>query len=339
MEKKWLILLLSLLVISVAGISVFTLNSTPVQAGFFVTVHVSSVCGNGIVEPGEQCDGANLNGQTCVGLGYIGGTLSCNANCTFNTSACTSAPPPPGGGGGAPPSATKVILQGKAYPGADITVLYDGKVATVAKADAEADFKIEITTLTAGIYNIGLWAEDNQGRRSITFSFTVTVSSGTITTISGIFIPSTIELSKVNLLKGEDLDILGQTAPESILTISVESPQEIIKKTAADEEGDWQYTLDTTILDEGSHTSRAKAESPEGLLSSFSKVLGFYIGRYGTGEVCPRADFNKDGRTNCGYYYRHQVVTKENPGRFSCHGAQGCSLCEAYKEDVFSRGE
>jgi hypothetical protein len=45
----------------------------------------------------------------------------------------------------------------------------------------------------------------------------------------------------------------------------------------------------------------------------------------------------KDGKTNCGYYYRHQVVTKENPGGFSCHGPQGCALCEAYKEDVFSR--
>ena len=45
----------------------------------------------------------------------------------------------------------------------------------------------------------------------------------------------------------------------------------------------------------------------------------------------------KDGRTNCGYYYRHRVVSKENPGGFSCHGPQGCSLCEAYKQDVFSR--
>ena len=45
----------------------------------------------------------------------------------------------------------------------------------------------------------------------------------------------------------------------------------------------------------------------------------------------------KDGKTHCGYYYRHQVVTKESPGGFSCHGPQGCALCEAYKEDVFSR--
>jgi hypothetical protein len=45
----------------------------------------------------------------------------------------------------------------------------------------------------------------------------------------------------------------------------------------------------------------------------------------------------KDGKTSCGYYHRHQVITKENPGDFSCHGPQGCVLCEAYKKDVFSR--
>ena len=46
----------------------------------------------------------------------------------------------------------------------------------------------------------------------------------------------------------------------------------------------------------------------------------------------------KDGRANCGYYYRHQVVTKDSSGPYKCHGPQGCSLCEAYKEDVFRRG-
>jgi hypothetical protein len=47
------------------------------------------VCGNGVIESGEVCDGADLGGQTCVGLGFSGGTLACNAGCSaFNTSAC-----------------------------------------------------------------------------------------------------------------------------------------------------------------------------------------------------------------------------------------------------------
>jgi len=49
------------------------------------------VCGNGIIETGEVCDGANLGGETCQSQGFSGGTLSCSANCTsFDTSACTT---------------------------------------------------------------------------------------------------------------------------------------------------------------------------------------------------------------------------------------------------------
>jgi hypothetical protein len=45
-------------------------------------------CGNGSLDPGEACDGGNLNGQTCASLGYDGGTLSCTDGCQINTDAC-----------------------------------------------------------------------------------------------------------------------------------------------------------------------------------------------------------------------------------------------------------
>lgn len=45
-------------------------------------------CGDGNVNGGEQCDGADLDGESCQGQGFDGGTLECNAGCTFNTSSC-----------------------------------------------------------------------------------------------------------------------------------------------------------------------------------------------------------------------------------------------------------
>lgn len=45
-------------------------------------------CGNGIKEGSEQCDGAQLGGQTCVGLGYDQGVLLCKPDCTFDASNC-----------------------------------------------------------------------------------------------------------------------------------------------------------------------------------------------------------------------------------------------------------
>jgi hypothetical protein len=46
------------------------------------------VCGDGIIESPEQCDGADLDGTTCVKLGFSGGALSCST-CKFDTSSCT----------------------------------------------------------------------------------------------------------------------------------------------------------------------------------------------------------------------------------------------------------
>ena len=48
-----------------------------------------SVCGDGMVSPGEQCDGDDLNGETCESLGYASGMLACDpVTCTYDASAC-----------------------------------------------------------------------------------------------------------------------------------------------------------------------------------------------------------------------------------------------------------
>src|SRR5207249_6307224 len=42
----------------------------------------------GGIQPGEDCDGADVGGATCVSLGFGGGTLACGADCAFDTSQC-----------------------------------------------------------------------------------------------------------------------------------------------------------------------------------------------------------------------------------------------------------
>ncbi|PKN25875.1 MAG: hypothetical protein CVU65_07330, partial [Deltaproteobacteria bacterium HGW-Deltaproteobacteria-22] len=47
-------------------------------------------CGDGIIQEAfaEQCDGAALDGQTCVSLNYYGGQLTCGPACTFDVTNC-----------------------------------------------------------------------------------------------------------------------------------------------------------------------------------------------------------------------------------------------------------
>lgn len=48
------------------------------------------VCGNGVIDGAEQCDGGELGGATCSSEGFGGGGIQCNADCTLDTSNCTA---------------------------------------------------------------------------------------------------------------------------------------------------------------------------------------------------------------------------------------------------------
>jgi hypothetical protein len=49
-----------------------------------------TVCGNGIAETGEACDGKDLRSKTCESVGFTAGTLACTSGCALDTGACTS---------------------------------------------------------------------------------------------------------------------------------------------------------------------------------------------------------------------------------------------------------
>ena len=57
-------------------------------------------CGNGMINPPEQCDGAQLNGATCMTMNMGTGMLQCSSSCTYNTAMCTGGTSTGGTGGG-----------------------------------------------------------------------------------------------------------------------------------------------------------------------------------------------------------------------------------------------
>lgn len=201
--------------------------------------------------------------------------------------------PPPGVGGGVPLPSAKVIFKGMAYPDAFLTILKNDRVAATFKAKSSGLFEKKLTGIREGTYTFGIWAEDTEGRESVTQSFTVTLIRGTITTISRIFIPPTIELFPSEVGKGETLNIFGQVFPESQVDIFI-SPGEIVKETIASPEGKWSFKLDTGFLEEGEYKVRAKAFLEEGEQSPFSQTLSFLI----SPPKCQGADLNFDGEVN-----------------------------------------
>jgi hypothetical protein len=49
---------------------------------------ICEACGNGVREGGESCDGSDLGGASCQGLGFDGGVLACDASCMIDTAMC-----------------------------------------------------------------------------------------------------------------------------------------------------------------------------------------------------------------------------------------------------------
>jgi hypothetical protein len=146
-----------------------------------------------------------------------------------------------------------------------------------------------------------LYSEDSTDRRSTLFSFPISVTRGATTNVSGIFIAPTIDVDKSQVKRGDNLAIFGQSVSNSEITISINSEEEIFKKTLADTDGIYLYNFDTSVLETGQHLTKSKA-ALNGEISSFGRAVSFAVGEKTvtrkTLEGYQKSDLNGDSRVN-----------------------------------------
>lgn len=228
-----------------------------------LNIQIISLCGNSIVDAGEECEGVDLQSETCESRGYDGGTLGCTASCTFNVSSCTQPIVNSGSGGGtskAPTRATaSVQLSGLAFPQSEVILLKDGQRETSTVADPDARFSISLSGLSSGTYAFSLYSQDDSGQQSSTFTFSVSVTSGTLTTVDGIFLAPTLVLNRTELFLGEPLTVFGKTTPNSLVTIVIRAAVEFVEQIKADIHGGYNLMFDTQFLIPGNYRIEAKA--------------------------------------------------------------------------------
>jgi cysteine-rich repeat protein len=305
-----------------------------------------SICGNGIVDPGEVCDDGTNNGQYatssaakncmpgCQAWGpYCGDGIlqavygeqcddgpnnglpgdGCSATCQIVSLAPLPGPPPTpppssgGGGGGysggsfSLPNPTKVVIEGVAYPGASVNILYNGAAIGVVQADTGGNFYFSTTNVSPGVATFGLWAQDALGLKSVALTTTVTLTANAQTTISGELLPPTISIDKRQLQKGQTLTISGQSAPSATVETYIHSGNDITLTTSTDQQGNWQVSFDTQPLQNNAlHTVNADfITSSNGAMmrSEISQSVSFFVGS-GSGGKSYLADLNGDGKVN-----------------------------------------
>jgi len=263
-------------------------------------------CGDGVIQIGEECDGSNVNGQSCTGKGFFSGALSCNSNCTLNTSACVSAPPPSGGGGGGIIGAAvaKVTIFGQAYPYATIFLLKGAQIAVTAIADAQGNFEISYSGPSAGDYIFSLYAKDTDGRASRLRLFPLTLTKNTTLFVKEVVVAPTLGADKQEVQRGERIIVSGHTFPGSDVLLTIGGVQtEFSGGTISGVDGKYQYVLDTSSLEYEEYRVQAQATFATGALSDLSGFAHFRVGTRTVvpvgPSVCPsKGDLNGDCRVN-----------------------------------------
>jgi len=267
-----------------------------------------SVCGNFVMEGGEECDNYDFGSQSCSTYGYSSGSLSCNADCTIDATGCydETTPTNPGGGGGGggstPPasSPTGINISGRAFPLSQVTILKDGQIAASTIAGPDSLFSLSLTSLSAGYYNFAVYSEDENNIKSAMFVFNIYIISGAMTSVSGIFIAPTISVDQSQVPQGEIITIFGQSTKNADISIQINSEETHIINANSDSNGIYLSSFDTTPLEEGNHTIKSRA-SLANEYSPFSKSLGLLVGDESLIYLEPNAqksDINNDGHIN-----------------------------------------
>ncbi len=306
------------LLISVCGngtIDGVELCDTLPNTGGYSTSTAGRTCEPGCSAYGEYCGDFILQpifGESCDDGNNVAGDL-CDAICVQEAPPGSGTPPPPpppaggsGGGGGQFTGIvpvrldTRIILEGKAYPSADVNILKDGQVVGVARADSSASFRYESNTLTPGPATFGLWARDSQGVKSISFTTTFQVIQNALTTVSGILIPPTIDAPQKKIKQGEPLTLVGETVPTGAVSAFVNAIEEPVG-SATTSNGRWSIVTDTSGLqNESFHSAKALFSLPSASTqekSGYSSSLSFYVGEAEIGDIVS-ADLNRDGKVN-----------------------------------------
>ena len=200
-------------------------------------------------------------------------------------------------GGNVPPPTSAFKLAGRAYPGAQLTVIIQelGPNQTPVKQDIVADsggsFEIEFgEVLRGGLTTYGLVIADKDGRIAQTKLFNLGIlKAGTES--KTIFAAPTVGFAgPAAATKGDFVGFIGYATPDSSLELEVDGTA-LAKKEAVGADGRYKVLMNTAELAFGPHRVRARQIDAQGVASDFSAQKTFIVSQL----PVPRADLNADG--------------------------------------------
>ena len=295
-----------------------------------------SICGNSLVDNGEECD---IPGETGVYSQTITGR-QCSVQCQFGPycgdgilqspqgeqcddgnnvsgdfcSAICKVEPAGSGGGGSTGGgsgggsgggkkdlgSTVVNISGTAYPSRTINFLLDGDGIGSVQTNSQGTFDFA-TKASPGTATLGMWSTDVFGTKSITLSNTFDVTQGAVTNLNALVLPPSIKVVPTNFTPGAVLKVSGQSVPNA--TINLYADKNIATAVAtgkAAANGQWSIDFNTNRLSANGHTIRARSVTgtpPLEVQSSLSSPVELTTGG-APSAVVTSSDLNRDTKVN-----------------------------------------
>lgn len=263
----------------------------------------------------DVCQGTTSNSYTCTDVGNVisstRGSLTAGTQYFFRVRAkdafgnvvvrSAEASATPSAGGSAqppvppPPETTvrDVILSGRAYSSATVSLFQNGSVVRTIVAETDGTFRGVIQNVSVGTYTFGVSARDASSRVSPLLTYTINVA-GTQVTIENIFLAPTVTISSSAVTQGDVITAQGVAFPAS--TVRVQIPSVTDRTAMTSNTGAWSVTIPTNSLTVGTHTLRARAEVGD-QASELGAPLTFTVASVPPppAPVCRGADLNEKG--------------------------------------------
>ncbi len=306
---------------------------TAFSQSYATTTFTLSICGNSLVDDGEDCDvpgetgvySQTIAGRQCTAACFFGpycgdGILQSvfgeqcddgnNDDGDFCSAICQIEPAGSGGGGSSGGGGggrggrdrelpeTQVNITGRAYPSRTINFLLDGESVGSVQSNSTGAFQFT-TESSPGTATLGLWAIDSAGTRSITANNTFDVTQGAITNLNDLILPPTIKVSKANINAGETITVSGQSVPNATINLFLDRNNTPVGTGQSGPNGLWSIEYNTGRLSNGERTLRARSISgtpPLTSQSGFSSTVQLFVGV--NGQSSTPSDLSRDGRVN-----------------------------------------
>ncbi len=244
---------------------------------------------------GDSDGGANSQGGSSGGGGSGGGS---------GGSSGSGSPDESGGGfestaGEYPSGDAEVIIRGYAFPRSTVYALVDGFQAESVRAGSDGSYSITVEEISRGVYTFGVYAVDDVGTKSSTFSTSFTVTGGKTSNLSNVNIMPSILVEPDPVDVGSNVIISGYSIPNASLTIENQKDGSSVSlktiEATSGSDGAWSISLSTSGFSAGTYKVRAKATDGS-VSTSYSNYTFYGVGQSANTPLNP--DLNRDGFVN-----------------------------------------